>query len=287
LLSSSLATTSFVKSKRNPVTLQQEVQYHYQWVGPFCQGGILEPCWPMATGTLLALLPNRWRIYVQAWSSLAQVSPDTATQWDDQVLQPQYGALNCQFPMQHFIGPGGVAVDLALFSNTRETLVMSQSSPFVPPAWARRYPELDAAPPWIAHWKRLVRLRWKIPDAVDTAHHIALFAFHPGSQTAKAQSPFPNNQYKFCQLCLDPSSLENFEHIFTACHCSGKIWAACTPPSINPPQLRGLVCPLGHLSLNTLALYFMYMDAIWHLVHSRRWSAHRPASAGWCPCQTR
>lgn len=271
-LSGYLLQHKYVKTKFNPSTLVS-TQSTYQWVGPFCQGGSLDVQWPQATMALVNLLPPRWQTYLEAWTALTTFKANTPTHWDFLALNPSCINLKYQFPMKHFSGPENCTVESTMFLKLRETLVLAQSQPIVPPGWQKHFPAMAKPKRWHAYWKKMAQLRWKIPEAVDVAHNLSLYTIHPGHHTGRPQNLFPNSTTKICQLCLDPTSTEDFSHLFVSCPCSAQIWESAKAPSVNPPQLSDLICPSPHPPKPTLAFRYFYVTSIWRLVQSRRWSS--------------
>jgi exonuclease III len=266
-----LKDKAYVKTKLNPNTFQREVSHTYQWFGPFCQAG-LPVQWPEATMAMRSRLPTRWLAYLDAWEELVHLKPTLATYWDKSILSGHIRPINWKVPEAFFLDFNKKKVSLELFSATRANLLKSISSPIVPAGWVTAFPQLKHNKDWSSRWKALSSLRWKMPEQVDTAHQLSLYSLHPGHHTSSISSTFPNNTTKSCQLCLDPTSVETHEHVFTTCPASLAIWNACQESSTPRPNLQALVCPAISPSKPVLALQCLYIADVWKLLQQRRWA---------------
>ena len=260
----------FIKSQLDMQTGKREVLFHYHWFGLFCQPGIEQKQWPQATFYLKSLLPARWLEYLEAWNSLVCLQSSILPDWDKVILVDR--PINGQIPMKIFKAFNGGKVNAALFDQTREKLVSHHFKIIIPSGWVKHFPNLGQGKKWQGRWNSLSKLRSKLPEAVNLAHLLSLYSLHPGHQVFKVSNQHPNNSTPICQLCLEPNSLENFDHLFTKCQVSRTIWKACNPPHPDPPQLANLICPSTLTPPKLQALQCLYIQAIWKLVSSRRWS---------------
>jgi len=244
--------------------------------------------WTITVKILTALLPPRWRRYLDSWNDLVSLNSTlfpSRDAWSDVVLNTtsSINNINSTIRFKWFVVTGSKSqerISYSTFVQTTATVTLHRYSIIIPSSNEQLGLRLNWKH-WERYWKHLRKIRRRIPYAEDTAHLLSLRSLHPGAHTGgggRLAHLQPNNTLKTCVLCgID--TVESITHIFIECTISQSLWTAAARTGTTHPTLRLLLCPpIIKGSTNLIPFTVLYIHKIWKLVRSRRYSTITPLS---------
>lgn len=235
--------------------------------------------WHNAIDAARALLPPRWRSYLDAWNAFASLSPLlslSAPLWREKALDItlQQGAT---IPRAWFRAPGSKEeLSDVSFSRTTEACTLAAYGVIVPKGWESQY-QLGR-PRWKAWWSFLRKVRRRFADEEDTAHRFSLGSFPSGQQLSfSAPNPlFPNNSTPSCSLCLT-NSPETHQHLLVDCKVACSAWLLGSGSTLPHPLLADFTCPVVSKNLlNPILFQVLFLHTILKLARRRRFGTASP-----------